>query len=149
MYIPFKRLHPAAKPPTQAHDGADAGYDLYALDDPDTHYWMPLHPGHRRLFRTGIALSLPKGYFGCICDRSGNALKRGLHVLGGIVDSGYQGDVGVILLNTSQDAVWVEAGERIAQLIIKRHESVEFIDVGDSPLEQSARGASGFGSTGG
>jgi dUTP pyrophosphatase len=151
MQIPFKRLHPTAKAPTRAHN-TDAGFDLYALQSdqysPEKQFAVhpALRPGERRLFKTGIALAIPAGYYGHICDRSGNALKRGLHVLGGIVDSGYLGDIGVILFNTSEDTIWIEAGERIAQIIVKRHESPEFVERED--LEQSARGAGGFGSSG-
>lgn len=147
MQVPFKRLHPAAKPPSRAH-ATDAASDLYALPADGVDY-RPLHPGERRLFRTGIALALPAGFYGHICDRSGNALKRGLHVLGGIVDAGFLGDVGVILLNTSQDPVWISPGERIAQIIVKQHESPTFVEVtGELVAQQSDRGADGFGSTG-
>lgn len=143
MQIPFKRLHPAAKPPSRVNH-EDAGSDLYALNDPDVS--RPLYPGERRLFDTGIAMEIPPGHYGHICDRSGQALKRGLHVLGGVVDSPFRGSVGIILLNTSQDPVWVEAGERIAQIIIKRHESPEFVET--ESLDETARAAGGFGSTG-
>lgn len=151
MPIPFQRLHHDATPPTRAHDG-DAGYDLFALPVERTEAQpfathRVLHPGERRLFRTGIAVAIPRGFYGRIADRSGNALTRGLHVLGGVIDSSYRGDVGVILLNASQVAIWIQPNQRIAQLIIERCIDVSFVE-STTPLEQSDREAAGFGSTG-
>jgi len=143
MTIPFTRLAPDAKSPARSHP-TDAGYDLCCIDDNNTR--RPLHPGERRLFSTGLILAIPSGFYGHICDRSGNALKRGLHVLGGICDASYRGPIGVILLNTSDDPIWLKAGDRIAQLLIKRHESPLFMEV--ASLDNTDRGVGGFGSTG-
>lgn len=144
MTIPFKRLHPSAKPPTCAHPGADAGYYLYALPTDG----RPLMPGERRVFLTGIALAIPPGYYGRVAPRSGLAVRHGLDTLAGVVDSSYRGDVSVVLINHGQDPVWIGGGERIGQLIIERCYEAEFVDVADGELEQSDRGAAGFGPTG-
>jgi dUTP pyrophosphatase len=145
MQIPFKRLHPAAKPPLRAHP-TDAGADLHVLDDPEAFVPRPLLPGERRLIRTGIAVAIPAGWYGRVAPRSGLAVKQGLDVLAGVIDCGYLGEIQVALINLGQDPVWLEPGMRIAQLIIERCEAAEFSEVED--LEQSARGAGGFGSSG-
>lgn len=147
MNIPVKKLNPNAKIPARSHD-TDAGYDLRACistEDPLIASRV-LPPGGRLCVDTGIAISIPKGCYGHICDRSGNALKKGLTVLGGIVDCGYFGSIGVILLNTSSEPVTVDHGDRIAQIIFKKHESPELIEVTD--LGDSQRATNGFGSTG-
>lgn len=145
MRIPFKRLLPDAPTPCQARPG-DAGYDLFNMEDYD--YW--LRPGERKLFRTGLALAIPLRHYGRIADRSGLALKHGIHVLGGVCDANFRGEIGVILLNTSDcdeaKTVFIERRVRIAQLIIERCEPAEFNEVDD--LDQTERGADGFGSTG-
>lgn len=150
MEIRFTRLHAYARPPCRAH-ATDAGFDLYALPEERT-YDTPftthraLHPGERRLFRTGIAAAIPPGFYGRIADRSGNALKHGLHVLGGVVDSQFRGDIGVILFNAGAEAVWIERDQRIAQLIIERCYDATFVEVND--LDATERASGGFGSTG-
>ncbi len=146
MQIPFKRLHSAAHPPVRAH-ATDAGYDLYALDDPATFDPRPLCPHERRVYSTGISVAIPPGYYGRVAPRSGLAVKEGLDVLAGVIDSGYRGPVGVVLLNTSDDAVWIKPGAKIAQLIIERYHDAEFTEV--ESLDETARAAGGFGSTGG
>ena len=145
MQIPFKRLHPAAKPPARAHPD-DAGADLHVLDDAASFIPLALQPGQRRLIRTGLAVAIPPGHYGRIAPRSGLAVKHGLDVLAGVVDSQYRGEVHVLLLNAGEDPVWLEPGQRIAQLIVEKCEAAAFVESED--LEQSARGAGGFGSTG-
>lgn len=140
----FKRLLPNALTPVRARPG-DAGYDLFnAVDAP-----VYIRPGERMLFTTGIAAVIPLGFYGRIADRSGLALK-GLHVLGGVVDSSYRGSIGVILLNTNggdeSQSIIVEPGQRIAQLIIERCYDVIWEEVESLPA--SERAAGGFGSTG-
>lgn len=137
--IPIKRLDPAAIIPTRAHEG-DAGYDLYALDG------GLIEPGKRLLLRTGIAMAIPAGYYGRIAPRSGLAVKQGMDVLAGVCDSVYRGDVGVLLLNTSDKPVSIAPRDRIAQLIIERCYTASFEEIDDLP--SSARGGAGFGSTG-
>lgn len=132
------RFSPEARLPTRAHPD-DAGLDLYGLED------MILAPGEGRPLRTGIGIALPPGFMGMVADRSSMG-KRGLKTAGGIIDSGYRGEVHVILWNVSKDEVRIKAGERIAQLLIFPIAHPVPIEV--TQFEETARGAKGFGSTG-
>ena len=121
-----------------------AGMDLRAHLDAT----LVLKPGQRALIPTGLRLEIPPGYEGQVRPRSGLALKRGLTVLNspGTIDADYRGDVGVILINLSQEDQPIKKGDRIAQLIfapVTRTELIEVEELGDS-----ARGSGGFGSTG-
>lgn len=132
--------------PAYATAGA-AGFDLRAnLDAPVT-----LKPGERKLIPTGLFMEIPLGYEGQVRPRSGLTLKRGLTVLNspGTVDADYRGEVGVILVNQSSEDQVIEHGERVAQMVIAKHETAE-IEVVESveELESTDRGAGGFGSTG-
>ena len=121
-----------------------AGMDLRAnIDEP-----VVLKPMERRLIPTGLHIALPVGYEAQIRPRSGLALKKGVTVLNtpGTVDSDFTGDIGVILVNLSTEDFVVEKGERIAQMIIARHEQAEFVLVDE--LEATERGEGGFGHTG-
>lgn len=121
-----------------------AGMDLRAnLDAPVT-----LHPLERRLIPTGLRIALPEGYEAQVRPRSGLALKKGVTVLNtpGTVDADYRGEIGVILINLSQDDFVIEDGERIAQMVIARHEQAELVEV--SVLSETERGAGGFGHSG-
>ena len=121
-----------------------AGMDIRcSLNEPVT-----LQPLERRLFPTGLYIELPEGYEAQIRPRSGLALKKGLTVLNtpGTIDSDYRGEVGVILINLSQEAVTIENGERICQMVIARHEQPELEEV--QVLEETERGAGGFGHSG-
>lgn len=121
-----------------------AGMDLNAnLDEP-----IVLKPLERKLIPTGIFIELPAGYEAQVRSRSGMALKHGLMVLNspGTVDADYRGEIGVILANLSSEEFTIQDGERIAQLVISKHETAEWIEV--ETLEESVRGAGGFGSTG-
>ena len=122
-----------------------AGMDLRAwLDEPVT-----LQPLERRLIHTGVYIELPVGYECQIRPRSGLALKRGLTVLNtpGTIDADYRGEVGVILVNLGNDeAQTIENGERICQMVVARHETVQWELV--ETLDDSERGAGGFGHTG-
>jgi len=123
---------------------ASAGMDLRAnLDAPVT-----LHPLERAIIKTGLFIELPVGYEAQVRPRSGLAAKKGITVLNspGTVDADYRGEIGVILVNLSNEAFIVENGERIAQLVIAQHERAEWISVEE--LSETARGAGGFGSTG-
>lgn len=140
LVIPIKKLHGDAEVPSQAKT-SDAGYDLHALERYD------LEPGEREMFRTGIAVAIPDGFVGYIKPRSGLAARNGLDVLGGVVDSGYRGEVGVILFNTDlSETIHVGKGDRIAQLVIQPVASANWDEV--SELPESERGEGGFGSTG-
>lgn len=121
-----------------------AGMDLRAnLEHPVT-----LNPLERKLIPTGLFIELPVGYEAQIRPRSGLALKKGLSVLNspGTIDADYRGEIGVILINLSNVKVNVEHGERICQMIIAKHEQAIFAEVQE--LNQTDRGAGGFGSTG-
>jgi len=121
-----------------------AGMDLRAnLDEP-----VCLKPLERRLIPTGLHIALPVGYEAQVRPRSGLALKKGITVLNspGTIDADYRGEVGVLLINLSQEDFIVEDGERIAQMVIARHEQGEFIEVEE--LDQTERGEGGYGHTG-
>ena len=121
-----------------------AGMDLRAnLDAPIT-----LHPMERRLIPTGLHIALPEGYEAQVRPRSGLALKHGLTVLNtpGTIDADYRGEIGVVLVNLSQEDFVVNDGERIAQMVIARHEQGDFVIVDE--LDETERGAGGYGHTG-
>lgn len=107
-----------------------------------------MHPGGRCLIPTGLCIGLPEGYEAQVRPRSGLALKKGVTILNtpGTIDSDYRGEIGVILINLSNEDVVIENGERIAQLIITKYEQAEFISVDD--LDDTDRGTGGFGHTG-
>lgn len=121
-----------------------AGVDLRAnLSEPIT-----IRPLGRALIPTGLYMALPRGYEAQIRPRSGLALKKGITVLNspGTIDADYRGEIGVILVNLSQEDFVVEDGERICQMVIARHEQAEWHEV--ESLDQTERGAGGFGHTG-
>lgn len=123
---------------------ASAGMDLRAnIQEPIT-----LQPLERTLVKTGLFIELPIGFEAQVRPRSGLAFKKGITVLNspGTVDADYRGEIGVILVNLSNEAFVIENGERIAQLIIAKHERAEWIQVQD--LSETSRGEGGFGSTG-
>lgn len=141
MNLKFKKLDEAAVAPSYATEG-DAGMDLRALEA------HTLKPGEHKLFKTGIAFELPANTVGYVCSRSGLAAKHGVFVLNapGVIDSGYRGDVGVVLKNLGNEDFEVQAGDRIAQFVIQEFISVKPVEVEE--LGVSSRGAGGFGSTG-
>ena len=121
-----------------------AGMDLRAnLDAPIT-----LHPMERRLIPTGLHIALPEGYEAQVRPRSGLALKHGLTVLNtpGTIDADYRGEIGVVLINLSQEDFVVNDGERIAQMVIARHEQGDLVVV--EQLDETERGEGGYGHTG-
>ncbi len=121
-----------------------AGMDLRAnIEEPIT-----LHPMERRLIPTGLHIALPEGYEAQVRPRSGLALKHGLTVLNspGTIDADYRGEVGVLLINLSQEDFVINDGERIAQMIIAKHEQADFVVVEE--LDQTERGEGGYGHTG-
>ena len=131
--------------PLPAYETADsAGMDLRAhLEEP-----VLLAPGERALVSTGLRLEIPRGYEAQVRPRSGLALRRGLTVLNapGTIDADYRGDVGVILVNLSQEEQRIEPGERVAQLLFAPVTRAELVEV--ESLAESERGSGGFGSTG-
>ena len=142
MILRFRRLSDSARPPARAHD-SDAGYDLYA-DEP-----ARLDPGERTSVGTGIAVAIPDRHAGLVLPRSGLAARHGISVVNapGLIDSGYRGELRVLLLNTDREhAFEVTPGDRIAQLVLVRVESPTLEEA--DALDQTGRGAGGFGSTG-
>ncbi len=123
---------------------ASAGMDLRA----NLTESIILNPLERAIVKTGLFIELPIGYEAQVRPRSGLAAKKGITVLNspGTVDADYRGEIGVILVNLSNEAFTIENGERIAQLIIAQHERAEWIEV--TMLSETDRGAGGFGSTG-
>ena len=142
MTLRFRRLSEAARPPAQAHEG-DAGYDLHAAEG------LTIAPGERASVGTGIAVAIPEGQAGLVIPRSGLASRHGISVVNtpGLIDSGYRGELRVLLLNTDRGQPFsVEPGDRIAQLVLVRVETDEAVEVEE--LDETVRGAGGFGSTG-
>ncbi|NEW28409.1 dUTP diphosphatase [Nocardia cyriacigeorgica] len=141
--IPLLRLDPGIPVPTRAHPG-DAGVDLCTTED------VILEPGERVLVGTGIAVALPVGTVGLIHPRSGLAAKTGLSVVNtpGTVDAGYRGEIKVCLINHDpRTRIELRRGDRIAQLLVQRVELVDFVEV--DRLDETTRGAGGYGSSGG
>jgi dUTP pyrophosphatase len=139
--VAVRRLRDDAALPTQAYDG-DAGLDLAACEV------VTLEPGERASVGTGIAVEIPEGYAGFVQPRSGLAARHGIGVVNspGLIDSGYRGEVRVVLLNTDRrESFTVEAGMRIAQLVVAPVASVHLVEVDE--LATSERGARGFGSS--
>ena len=129
--------------PSRAHDG-DAGVDLCTAED------VVLEPGERVLVGTGIAIALPVGTVGLIHPRSGLAAKTGLSVVNtpGTIDAGYRGEIKVCLINHDpRTRIELRRGDRIAQLLVQRVELVDFVEV--DRLDETTRGAGGYGSSGG
>jgi len=139
LTIPFIKLSDKAKIPSQATP-SDAGYDLFSTES------CVLKPGERKLFKTNISTAIPHGYYGRIAPRSWLAYKYGIDVLAGVIDSGYRGDIGVILINFGMEDFSVNEGDKIAQFIIEKCHYVEWQEV-DS-LDLTVRADWGFGSTG-
>jgi dUTP diphosphatase len=139
--LAVKRLDPSVPLPVRAREG-DAGLDLHAAHD------LTLEPGARGVVGTGLAIAIPAGYAGLVLPRSGLALTHGLTILNtpGLVDSGYRGEVKILLVNHDAKPVTLTRGQRVAQLVIQRVEPAELVEVSELPSSQ--RGTGGFGSTG-
>ena len=139
--VPIRRLRQDAVLPIQAYPG-DAGLDLAACEG------VTLDPGERATVPTGIAVEIPVGYAGFVQPRSGLAARHGIGVVNspGLIDSGYRGEIQVVLLNTdSRNAFTVEPGMRIAQLVVAPIAAVRLVEVDE--LAVSERGGQGFGSS--
>lgn len=140
--LSVQRLHPDAVLPVRQHPG-DAGLDLCCVEP------VHLEPGERGMIPTGIAVAIPPGYAGLVVPRSGLAARHGVAVVNapGTIDAGYRGELQVLLLNTDRELPFLaSSGERIAQLLIVpvALPTVEAV----TTLDETARGAGGFGSTG-
>ena len=142
MELRCTRLDPRATLPTRAHDG-DAGLDLYALEG------ATLGAGERAAVGTGIAVEIPEGHAGLVLPRSGLAIRHGIALVNapGLIDSGYRGELRILLLNTDREAAFELApGDRIAQLLVTPFAVAEPVEA--AGLGASARGSGGFGSSG-
>jgi dUTP pyrophosphatase len=136
--IDILKVSPEATLPTRAHPD-DAGLDLYCLED------ALIAPQHGKSVRTGIAIALPQGYFAQVADRSSMA-KKGIKTAGGVIDTGYRGEIHIVLWNLSSEEIRIARGERIAQLLILPVATPAVREV--TALDATARGAKGFGSSG-
>ena len=141
MDIAAVRLDRGLPLPAFARPG-DAGLDLCASEA------VTLEPGERRLVPTGLAVAIPEGHAGFVLPRSGLAMQKGVTVLNapGLIDSGYRGELKALLINHGAEAVSIERGERIAQLVIQPVAHARLVE--EERLPDTARGAGGFGSTG-
>ena len=159
MDIKIKKLSKSAIIPSRAND-SDAGYDLYAAQD------MVIGPMEKLIVPTGISIEIPNGYYGRVAPRSGLAVKNSIDVLAGVIDSGYRGEIGVILINLnlpevlfnrnkkstayesafgSRNKFSISKGDRIAQLIIEKCHEIQWVE---TELSISERGEGGYGSSG-
>jgi dUTP pyrophosphatase len=139
--LPVRRLRADATLPARAYTG-DAGFDLAACER------VELGPGERAAVPTGLAVAIPEGYAGFVQPRSGLAARNGLTIVNtpGLIDSGYRGELVVIMLNTDREVPFVvEPGMRIAQLVVLPVPEVELLEVDELPA--SERGVRGFGSS--
>jgi len=139
--LPIQRLHEDAVVPARAYVG-DAGLDLAACER------VELSPGERAVVRTGLAVAIPDGYAGFVQPRSGLAARHGITIVNapGLIDSGYRGEVQVVLLNTDgAETFAVEPGMRIAQLVVLAVPELELLETDELPA--SERGIRGFGSS--
>lgn len=139
--VTFKRLTTEVHKPMRAHVG-DAAVDL------QTRSAVAIEPGERATVATGLAVAIPNGYAGLVLARSGHARRSGVGVVNGpgLIDSGYRGEISVLLINHGDVTVKFEVGDRIAQLAIVEVPTVEWVEADD--LEASERGEGGFGSSG-
>jgi dUTP pyrophosphatase len=139
MKLLIKKIDPAAKVPSFAHV-TDAGLDLCTLEA------VTIEPGERAQIRTGLAFAIPEGYVGLVWDKSGISHKGGLKVLGGVIDSGYRGEVFVGLHNLSTTTYNFAAGDKAAQILVQAvaHPELEVAE----ELPEADRGDKAFGSTG-
>lgn len=138
--VKVKRLKETAILPNYAHEG-DAAMDLYSTED------YVVNPGKRQLVSTGIAMELPKGYFASIRGKSGLALKKGIAILGGVIEYTYRGEYGVIVLNTGDEDFVINKGDKVAQVVIAPVAIAEIQEVNE--LSDTVRGEGAWGSTGG
>ncbi len=138
LVVKIQRLSPDVPLPTYSYPG-DAGMDLCSRVE------EYIYPGERKLIPTGIRLAIPPGYVGIIKDRSGVSWRKGLHTMAGVVDSGYRGEVKVLIFNTGKEGVRIEKGDRIAQLLVIPVCEVKWEE---SPLDETLRGEGGWGSSG-
>ena len=139
MILKVKKLNKDAKLPTHGHAG-DAGMDFYAAEE------VVFPAGKQMRVPTGVAIEIPEGHVGLVWDKSSISFNMGLKIMGGVIDSGYRGEIIMCLINTSDKEVIIEKGRKIAQMIIQKFEHCEILEV--SEVTDSARGQGREGSTG-
>tara|TARA_R110002020_G_scaffold19821_5_gene68008 strand:- start:2250 stop:2723 length:474 start_codon:yes stop_codon:yes gene_type:complete len=156
MEVKYSQTSKEGRKPFQANI-SDAGYDLFSTE------YITIEPFQRRLISTGIKIEIPEGFYGRIAPRSGLACKKGIDVMAGVIDSGYRGEIKVLLINLnfegynlrpnafeamfgSANKIDIKPGDRIAQLIIEKCYKVDWKEM--KTLENSERGQGGFGSSG-
>lgn len=135
----FKQLDQRAILPARGSEFS-AGLDLHCIED------LSIAPKSRTIAKTGLAVAIPIGFYGRVAPRSGLAAKKGLDVLAGVIDSDYRGEIGCLLYNTGDEPITLPAGSKICQLIIEQIITPAVTWAED--LDETARGAGGFGSTG-
>jgi dUTP pyrophosphatase len=142
--LAVKIINESNNPLPQYQTSQSAGMDLHA----NLSETITLHPGERKLIPTGLFMELPEGYEAQVRPRSGLALKHGITVLNspGTIDADYRGEIQVLLINHSQVDFIINHGERIAQMVIAKHEQVKWIE--NEVLNNTERGAGGYGSSG-
>ncbi len=139
MLLKIKKVHNDAKVPSFAHP-YDAGLDLYALEE------VKVEPGKVTRIRSGIALEIPDGYVGLCWDKSGLSMNHSIKVLGGVIDSGFRGELIMGVINLGIETYTFEKGHKVMQLLIQKVEHPEVIET--DTLSETSRGEGGFGSTG-
>ena len=139
MELKVKKLREDAKVPTKGHPG-DAGIDFYAIED------VVFPPREARDVFSGVAIEIPEGFVGLVWDKSSIAFKKGLKTMGGVIDSGYRGEMKFHLFNTSDEEEEIKKGEKIAQMIIQKFEDCDIVEVQE--LSDTIRGDGREGSTG-
>ena len=139
MELKIKKLVPNAILPNYAHKG-DAGMDFFASQI------TVIKKGERVQVKTGISMAIPEGFVGLVWDKSGLSHKHGLKTLGGVIDAGYRGEIMIGMINLGSEDYTIEAGHKVAQMLIQKVESPEIIEVEE--LDDTSRGTGAFGSTG-
>ncbi|MFC1691566.1 dUTP diphosphatase [Nanoarchaeota archaeon] len=139
MHVKIKKLTPDVKAPAYAHPG-DAGMDIYASED------TLVAPGETKVVKTGISMAVPDGFVALVWDKSGHAAKKSIKTMAGVIDSGYRGEVGIVMVNLGKENFEIAKNTKVAQILIQKIESPQVVEVDD--LEETSRGEGGFGSTG-
>jgi dUTP pyrophosphatase len=139
MQFKVKKLRDDAILPTHGHPG-DAGMDFYAVET------VVFAPHKQNRIPTGVSVEIPEEHVGLIWDKSSISFNKGLKIMGGVIDSGYRGEIFMSLLNTSDQEVIIEKGDKIAQMIIQKFEHCDIVEV--SELSETVRGHGREGSTG-
>mgnify|MGYP001576273963 CR=1 FL=1 len=139
MIIKFQKISDDAIIPHYAYQG-DAGIDIFSAEE------IIIKAGERKNIRTGVKMELPEGFVGLVWDKSGLALKNGIKTMAGVIDACYRGEIGIVLINLSDQDYKIEKGQKIAQMLIQKVERAEIEEAQE--LSETKRSSGGFGSTG-